>query len=121
MNRLLRLIALPLAFLIISCEGETQQVSGAELLKPFKQELKQALQDGLKNGLEEAVNVCAQQAPEIAESYSNSNVTMGRASDRLRNRNNKAPDWVQPVLEGYLLDSDALSAKTLTLADNRTG
>ena len=75
---------------------------GAELLKPFKMELQQALKAGMSEGPENAIEVCRVKAPEIAAALSADGVRMGRASHKLRNPANAAPDWVAPVIANYL-------------------
>jgi len=75
---------------------------GAELLAPFKTELQQALKAGLAEGPVQAVTACQAKAPAIAAAHSQGTVRMGRTSDRLRNPANVAPEWVKPILAGYL-------------------
>ena len=45
---------------------------------------------------------------------------MGRASHKLRNPANTAPDWVEPVLEDYLAGS-AVEPRTVSLGDGQAG
>lgn len=75
---------------------------GVELLAPFKAELQQALKAGLADGPVQAVTACQAKAPAIAAAQSQGGVRMGRTSDRLRNPANTAPEWVKPILAGYL-------------------
>ena len=70
---------------------------GAELLSPFKMNLKSALVEGIQQGPAEAISACREQAPEIAESMSVDGVTVGRSSHRLRNAHNVAPAWAARV------------------------
>lgn len=120
-KRLFRLSTLSILFLNISCAEEARQVTGAELLAPFKKELSQALHAGMENGVDEAINVCKRRAPEIAASHSINGVRMGRTSDRLRNPGNTAPEWVQPILENYLKNSQDRVPKTSKLENSRSG
>ena len=94
---------------------------GAELLQPFKRELMQALKKGLAQGPEEAVAACREQAPGIAARLSTEGVEIGRASHRLRNPANRAPEWVAPLLQAYVDDVSARAPRTVALAGGRTG
>ena len=94
---------------------------GAELLGPFKKELKEALIAGLGTGPEEAIGACKEQAPAIASSLSVDGVIVGRTSHRLRNPDNAAPDWVSPVLAAYLEAESARAPQVVVLADGRVG
>ena len=90
---------------IAACQAEApgnQSGRGAELLMPFKMELKQALQAGMSEGPEQAIEVCRVKAPEIAAALAVDGVRMGRASHKLRNAGNTGPEWTAPVLAGYL-------------------
>ena len=71
---------------------------GAELLGPFKSDLKQALSSGMQEGPAAAIEVCSELAPGIADSLSVGGVRMGRSSHKLRNPDNVAPGWLEPVI-----------------------
>ena len=94
---------------------------GADILGPLKTELKAALISGLEQGPEAAIAVCKEQAPAIAESLSFAGVRVGRSSHRLRNPENAAPDWLEPVLEGYLADGSPREATVVALPGERVG
>ena len=94
---------------------------GPQLLAPFKQQLQQALRDGLARGPAEAIAVCRDAAPEIAEALSQDGVRIGRTSHRLRNPSNAGPHWVLPILENYANNASERLPRTVTLGDNRTG
>lgn len=81
---------------------EWQLARGAQVLAPFKQEMKQALVAGLKQGPVAAISVCSEQAPAIAATLSVDGVRLGRSSHRLRNPDNDGPAWVEPLLAHYL-------------------
>ncbi len=81
---------------------ETEPDRGAELLAPLKKDLKQALVAGMQMGPLNAISVCKDQAPAIADSLSIEGIEIGRTSHRLRNPANSAPDWVDTVLKTYL-------------------
>lgn len=80
------------------------QVRGAELLSPFKAELKEALVAGMQEGPAAAIEICSEKAPVIAAGLSVDGVTMGRSSHKLRNPENAPPEWLEPVAEPILVD-----------------
>jgi len=94
---------------------------GAELLNPLKSNLKQALLAGLEKGPENAITVCKEQAPAIANALSTDGVKVGRTSHLLRNQENTSPDWVTAVLEGYLTEGSDRAPTVVALADKRVG
>lgn len=94
---------------------------GAEILAPLKTELKQALVAGMQQGPLNAISVCKERAPAIAESLSIDGVEIGRTSHRLRNPANVAPGWVTEVLTDYLNDGSDLTPRVVRLSDNRKG
>ncbi len=101
--------------------GDPVQGRGAELLVPFKQQLKQALLAGLAAGPDKAIAACKVEAPGIAAELSVDGVVLGRSSHRLRNPDNVAPDWVTPILETYVAASGDLEPRSLSLPDGRAG
>lgn len=94
---------------------------GAELLAPFKKQLKQALLESLQEGPVNAVSACRIEAPQIAATLSVDGVTMGRASHRLRNPLNVAPEWVDEILQDYVADSSDREPRKLQLQDDMEG
>ena len=94
---------------------------GAELLAPFKQDLKAALVDSMQRGPEAAVGVCRVKAPRIARALSVDGVMVGRSSHRLRNTENVSPSWAAPLLEAYLDDSDDRKPRVVALSNDRWG
>ena len=121
------LIAAGLALALLACttgtaqKQRTESARGAELLLPFKQELKQALVAGMQEGPLNAISVCRDQAPAIAESLSIEGVQMGRTSHRLRNPDNSAPAWVDTVLQAYLGEEQGRAPRLITLLNDRLG
>lgn len=101
--------------------AEDATAHGAALLLPFKRDLMSALTVGLAAGVEEAIQACSTQAPEIAARHSDLGVRVGRASHRLRNPANVAPDWVAPVLDAYLTPGGDLEPRVVELAGGGTG
>jgi hypothetical protein len=100
---------------------QANQDHAATILEPFKRNLQQALREGLSRSPVEAVSACQLQAPKIAEGISRDGIRVGRTSDRLRNPDNRSPDWARPILEEYLADPSAQTARTLSLAGGRVG
>jgi len=78
-------------------EADVSQRAAASLL-PFKKELKAALVGALAKGPEAAIEVCAKEAPAIAQRASHDGVTVGRTSLRLRNPANVPPTWAEAAL-----------------------
>jgi hypothetical protein len=97
------------------------QARGAELLAPFKTNLKAALVRGMAAGPVEAIDACSVEAPQISASLSVDGVRMGRASHRLRNPENASPDWLAPALRGYADGSSQLSPVAMSIGDGRIG
>ena len=100
---------------------ETGPARGAELLGPLKMNLKLALMAGMQKGPVNAISVCKDQAPAIADSLAVDGVQIGRTSHRLRNPANSAPEWVDPVLRAYLEEESDRAPRVVSLANNREG
>lgn len=94
---------------------------GADLLKPFKQQLMGALKAGLQQGPEQAIEACSVRAPEIVSGLSVEGVEMGRASHKLRNPANAAPDWVAPVLASWVSGEADAAPLELAAGEGRAG
>ena len=52
---------------------------------------------------------------------SSDGVTVGRASHRLRNPSKASPEWVAPILEAYLGDSENRAPQVVPLPNDRLG
>lgn len=118
----LALVALAFGFCASPARGDDADTArGAALLKPFKQELQQALRGGLEQGAEQAISVCKDKAPAIAARLSTDGIVVGRSSHKLRNPENAPPDWVTPVLTGYLQGQADLEPAAVALPDQRVG
>jgi hypothetical protein len=109
------------AALVARSDEPQVQARGRALLAPFKASLQQALKAGLAEGPVAAVDACRLRAPELAAAASRDGVRVGRASHRLRNPENAAPDWVEPILARYLAEPDARKPTTARLGDGRDG
>ncbi len=105
--------------LLATAQADDLAARGASLLAPFKAELKNALQTGLAEGPTAAVEACRLQAPEIAESNSSDDISLGRSSHRLRNPNNAPSAWMQLVLDDYLKPSATLVPRLTNLGNGR--
>lgn len=99
---------------------DTAHARGAELLGPFKKELKSALLAGLEKGPVEAISVCQLRAPEIANSLMQGDIRLGRTSHRLRNPANSSPEWVSAVMQAYLDDTNR-APQVVILPEGRLG
>lgn len=105
----------------LAMAAEMKVARGAELLMPFKKNLKKALIAGMDKGAVEAIDVCKVEAPAIAGALSVDGVVVGRTSHRLRNPDNAAPDWVVPILEAYLEEDGEQVPHLIALDDDRSG
>jgi len=101
-------------------DGDTL-TAGAAALKPYKKALMTALKEGLAGGTTNAVEVCRIEAPELAERHSTATTRLGRSSHRLRNPDNAAPAWLEPVITRYLDNPDAREPVSLELDDGARG
>lgn len=108
---------------IAGCGQETNvdPARGAALAMPFKMALKNALLEGMEEGPDAGVDYCKIRAEDIAEQLSGDGVKVGRSSHRLRNPNNVAPDWVQPVLDEWSNDAGNAAPVAMTLPEDRVG
>lgn len=77
------------------------EARGAELLMPFKTNLKGALVEGMQAGPVEAISVCSMEAPAIAAVLSVDGAVMGRSSHKLRNPKNAPPRWLAGHLDSF--------------------
>ena len=100
---------------------DAELARGAELLTPFKKDLQQALKSGLAEGPAEAIQVCRIKAPGIADALSVDGVRMGRSSHKLRNPENEAPEWVNPIMQVYLDEPSSRTPQAVELEENRWG
>ena len=119
MIRILQVIAL--AIFLNATAVADDAARGAEILAPFKLQLKQALLVGLGQGPSEAIGACRLKAPQIAATLSVDGIVVGRSSHRLRNPANTAPDWVSPLMQAYVNDGADRAPRTVALAGDRIG
>lgn len=97
------LLAVSVFAISVACTGPDfdAESRGAELLMPFKMNLKSALVDGMQAGPVEAISACSMEAPSIATALSVNGVVMGRSSHRLRNPDNAPPHWLAGNLDSF--------------------
>ena len=110
-------------FIFLFCAGASvadDQGVGAQLLAPFKRDLKAALIEGMQSGPAEAIDACRVKAPQIAADISVDGVRVGRSSQRLRNPGNAGPHWVDGVLDEWQAQGK-FEAVIVPLTDARTG
>ena len=93
---------------------------GAELLMPFKMNLKSALVEGMQAGPVEAINVCSIEAPSISAALSVDGIVMGRSSHKLRNPDNAPPRWLAGHLDRFAAGKQQ-GPLVLELEDGRYG
>jgi len=106
---------------VLADTRRTEPPRGAALLAPLKTELKQALMAGMQKGPSNAISVCRVQAPAIADSLSVEGVRIGRSSHRLRNPENRGPEWVNDVLQAYLSKDSDRRPQVVPLKNGREG
>jgi len=97
-------LALGVSGAAVGCGGGSEDAKAVKRAKAaiatLQMKLKQRLQGAMADGPVAAVKVCADEAQEIrAQVAAETGVTLGRASLRLRNAADAAPDWVQGWLK----------------------
>lgn len=112
--------------LVIGCgrqaSNETEWLErGAEIVQPFKMDLKTALVGALDKGPEEAIGVCQVQAPMIATRIGDDDIRVGRTSHKLRNPSNRPRPWMQPLLDGFVRDPKTAGPRVVALDGDRVG
>jgi len=116
------LFATGLAGIAYGAESDSQLlIRGAEIILPFKQQLKKALQQGMADGPVAAVNACHLEAPAIGQLFAADNLRVGRSSHRLRNPANTPSSWMSEIINGYLSAPEALQPVVVRLVDGRIG
>jgi len=121
MNRVISLVTVLVIASGTAIAQEAESTIGAQLLAPFKADLQQALLEGLASGPQKAIAACRIEAPKIAATLSRDGVRVGRASQRLRNPSNVAPQWVVPILEAWANNASDRAARTVALDADRSG
>ena len=112
---------LPGVVLFLPLLATAQPPDPAAQLAPFKRLLMAALTTALAEGAPAAVDACRLQAPAIAAAQATPTLRVGRTSHRLRNPENTAPAWVQPVLARYVAQPAAAVPVSLPLEGGGLG
>ena len=105
----------------VTSAQDSGQSAGGRILSQYKHDLQGALRSGLSEGVVEAIAACRIKAPKIAESLSQGGTRVGRASHRLRNPDNVAPAWVEPILDGYIANPADRIPRTVLLSADQAG
>lgn len=101
---------------------ETAVQAARTALMPFKKQLKETLLAELAKSPEGAIDVCSVKAPELASTASSPQVTVGRASPKLRNPANVAPAWLTPVMAELAKEkSGAETSRAVVLPNGNVG
>lgn len=74
-----------------------------------------------QGGPENAIGVCRDRAPAIAQVVSQPGLRVGRTSHKLRNPANAAPDWAAPLVAAYVAGERAGEPTALLLENGRMG
>jgi hypothetical protein len=108
---------------VSATEREQVIAQASAAVQPFKQRLAQALTGAMaQNGPVAAIDVCSREAPRLAAEASTPAITVGRSALKLRNPDNAARPWLQPVLnELAALPSPEGSQRVVGLGDQRFG
>ena len=86
---------------------EAEQARAQAHIGPLKKALMGGLSGAMKEGgPTQAIEVCRTLAPKVAAEQSQNGVEVGRTSHKLRNPENEARGWVEPILKGYLATAD---------------
>lgn len=122
-----RIAALSLVLtLLLACKrGSVDEakyaLAGSEAVLPLKKGLKQALVKGLENGPMEAISACRVQAPELAATLNAGPTKVGRSSLKLRNPENAAKAWMEPLLQAYESDPENREPKVVLIDEHTVG
>jgi hypothetical protein len=94
---------------------------GADIIRPYKLDLKDALMKALEQGPDRAIAVCQLQAPMIAARVGGDDIRVGRTSHKLRNPANQPRPWVEPLLDTFLNDPLTAGPQAVAIDDERVG
>jgi hypothetical protein len=93
--------------------ADTDAAKAKAVVEPYKKALKEALVEGLKRSPEEAVEICATQAPTLAKQFSVNGVQLGRAAVKVRNPNNRPPQWLVAPMAALAKEKPGTNASRL--------
>lgn len=80
---------------------EAQPPQAIQKMKRLGKSLKAELVTAMAKSPEEALSVCKDRAPKIAEEVSDDNFQVGRVSRKNRNSGNLVQKWMLPLIEKY--------------------
>ena len=129
MNRLVVPLMAMFVLILASCstdtelseaDGQRYLAHGKSVLMPFKKQLKGALKQGLASGPDAAIAACNMRAPEIVSELGQQGI-VGRSSHKLRNPDNAAKPWMQPIIEAYQKPDSSKEPVLVPLGDDRYG
>ena len=124
-----KLSAVAVAVLLAAgCRGDDRsdlasgEIRAKAALAPFKASLQSALLGALADGgPDRAIDVCATEAPRLADAAAKGGVRVGRAASRLRKPANRRPPWVAPLLDDLAKSPVEGAHRTVTLPGDRVG
>ncbi len=91
-------------------------------LSPFKKSLKETLLKALQKSPEDAIEVCATRAPQLAKEASTDTVSVGRSAMKLRNKKNAAKPWVEKAMAELAQEKSGTEAhRIVTFPDGTVG
>jgi hypothetical protein len=102
---------------------DAQSVERAKVaLRPFKKHLKETLTTAMKTSPMAAIDVCARQAPDMAQAASKGGVTVGRSAFKLRNEGNAPKPWLEAAMKELSTAKPGSEAsKAVALPGGRVG
>lgn len=123
---------LPVVALVLllgaGCRGEDRsdlaagETRAKAALAPFKASLQSALLGALADGgPDRAIDVCATEAPRLADAAAKDGLRLGRTASRLRNPENRPPPWVAPLLDELAKSPAEGAHRTVALPGGRAG
>ncbi len=91
-------------------------------IAPFKSALKGELEQAMSTSIEDAIDVCARRAPELARAHSKDGLRVGRSAERIRNPANAPAPWLAPVMARLAKAPSGTDAhEVVALEDGRRG
>jgi hypothetical protein len=108
---------------VSATEREQVIVQASAAIQPFKKKLSEVLTGAMaQGGPVAAIDVCSREAPRLAAEASTTAITVGRSALKLRNPDNAARPWLQPVLNELAgLPSAEGHQRVVSLGEQRFG
>jgi hypothetical protein len=108
-------------YLILTSNIYGSEKLAIEKIQQFGKILKTELKAGLKKSPEAAVETCYLKAPEIQNTVSDKNITIGRVSLKNRNPNNSPKKWMLDYIDQFHQKKIKKAYITTKLEHNKTG